>query len=61
VHYEKYRILFILLGKPESDRKRNIFYAVWFFLYYDGRTMEGITYARQGAIDVCTRLGFGYI
>jgi hypothetical protein len=52
---------FILLGKREADRKRSIFYAVWRFLYYDGRTMEDVTYARPGAIDVCTRLGFGYI
>lgn len=52
---------FILLGKREVDRKRCIFYAVWRFLYYDGRTMEDIKYARPGAIDVRTRLGFGYV
>jgi hypothetical protein len=53
--------LFILLGKREVDRKRSIFYAEWRFLYYNGRTMEDIKYARPGAIDVRTRMGFGYI
>jgi hypothetical protein len=61
VYYEKYRILFYSLGKREVDRKPSISYAVWRFLYYDGRTMEGIKYVRPGAIDVRKRLGFGYI